>query len=206
MHPRASIVRVVAVMTVAGMLVGAGAASATTKKKTQPPVCKLVKAQPGGVSDQSLDITSADVASNATTLTSVIRVVKLSAGTSDTATPTGREWDMNFTVSGKEVTLQVYDGPFGAVAGTGTPTLDTAKNEVRINVSLADLASKLGVQIKNKSSVLTNFVVTSKSTVEGPAIPGVIGAGTYFQTGQTDRATSPAKYTAGASSCVVVGK
>jgi len=198
-------------MTAVGMLVGAGAATASTKKKAPPPACKLVKAQPGNgnggsVSDQSLDITSADVASNATTLTSVIRVVKLATGTQDTATPTGREWDMNFTVNGKEATLQVYDGPFGTFASTGQATLDTAKSEIRVNVSLADIASKLNVPIKNKSSILTNFIVTSKSTVEGPAVPGAFGAGTYFQTGQTDRASSPARYLAGSSSCVVVGK
>lgn len=207
MHPRASIVRVAAAFTAAAMLVSAGAASATVKKKKPvvKPSCKIVAAKPGGVSDQSLDIVYGDVASDAKNLTAVIGVAKLAASGQDSANPLGREWDINFTVDGKPVSLQIYDGEFGVASRMGTATLDTTKNEVRITISLADLATKQNAQVRNKASLITNFVVNTDETIEGPNVPGAFGQGTYYQKGQADRVLSSAKYTAGNPSCVKIG-
>jgi hypothetical protein len=146
MQPRASILRRVACLAAVCALtaVGADAASAATKKpvkKPAPPVCNLVKKAPSGLSDQSMDITSADVATNATTLTTVIRVVKLT--TTDTSSPEGRQWEFDFKVDGSSLdVLAVTNGPFGTTTtyNYGTATLDPTKNEIRYSISLADFA------------------------------------------------------------------
>ncbi|MDQ1686364.1 MAG: hypothetical protein QOC82_3101 [Frankiaceae bacterium] len=206
MQPRASIVRVAAAFTAAAMVVSAGMASAAVKKKAPKPSCKIVAAKPGGISDQSLDIVYGDVASDAKNLTAVIGVAKLIASGQDSDNRLGREWDISFTIDGKQVTLQSYDGALASsFAANGTLSFDTKNNQVRVTISLADLANKLNAPVRNKASVITNFVVNTATTIVGPAVPGALRAGTYYQTGQADRVLSSAKYTAGSPSCVKVG-
>jgi hypothetical protein len=212
MHPRASIVRGVLSTVIAVALVTAGAASATVKKKPTPkpppPVCYLVKTTSGGVTDPSLDITSADVASDATRITTVVRVAKLTTGT-DTTSPTGRQWTLSFTIDGHLVSFSIYDGPFGPMTSYpgDKPVFDTTKNEIRFTTTLAQLANASATpEIKNKASVLTAFNASSKETVEGPNLPGGLQGGTLFGLQQADSAQSAAKYIAGQKSCVTVGK
>jgi len=211
MHPRASIVRGIVSAIVVAALVIAGAASATVKKKPAPkpvpPVCDLVKTTAGGVTDQSLDITSADVATDATRLTTVIRVAKLTTGT-DPNSPAGRQWTLSFTIDGHLVSVNVYDGPFGTMASYpgDTPVLDTTKNEIRFTILLSKLADASATpQVRNHVSVLTAFNVSSNETVEGPDVPGAVHGGTLFRLQQPDAATSTKKYIAGTPSCVKVG-
>jgi hypothetical protein len=214
MHPRASIVRGVLSAAIAVTLVSAGAASATVKKKPKPkpkPLptsCKLVNTASGGVTDQSLDITSADVATDATRITVVFRVAKLTAGT-DTSSPLGRQWTLSFTIDGHLVSFNIYDGPFGAMASypsSTQPVFDTTKNEIRFTTTLKQLADASATpEIRNKGSVLTAFNVFSNETVEGPNVPGAIRGGTLFGLQQADSASSSKKYIAGYPSCVKVG-
>src|SRR4051812_48412561 len=123
MQPRASVVRATLSLVVVAALIGAGSASAATKKKHRKPpppkpVCHLVGAGTASTSDQSLKITSADIATNATSLTFVIRVAKLATGP-DSNAPTGREWQFSFSQDGHQQTLAVDDGPFGTTTTFG---------------------------------------------------------------------------------------
>ena len=211
MQPRASIVRGLLSAIIAVALVSAGAASAAVKKKPAPkpapPVCYLVKADAGGVTDPSLDITSADVATDATRITVVFRVVKLTTGT-DTTSPFGRQWTLAFTIDGHLVSFNIYDGPFGAMASYPgqAPVFDTTKNEIRFTTTLSQLADASATpQIQNKKSVLTAFKASSEETVEGPDVPGALHGGTLFGLQQADAAQSAKSYIAGTPSCVKVG-
>jgi len=212
MQPRASIVRGLLSATIAVALVSAGAASATVKKKKPapkpaPPVCYLVKTTAGGVTDPSLDITSADVATDATRITVVFRVAKLTTGT-DTTSPFGRQWTLSFTIDGHLVSFNIYDGPFGTMTSYPgqAPVFDTTKNEIRFTTTLSQLANTSATpEIRNKSSVLTAFKVSSEETVEGPDVPGALHGGTLFGLQQADAAQSARSYIAGQPSCVKVG-
>ena len=212
MHPRASIVRGTLSAVIAVALVTAGAASATVKKKKPapkpvPPVCDLVKTTSGGVTDSSLDNPSADVATDATRITTVIRVAKLTTGT-DTTSPFGRQWTLSFTIDGHLVSFNIYDGPFGHMTSYPgqPPVFDTTKNEIRFTTTLSQLANASGTpEIRNKASVLTAFNASAEESVEGPNVPGAVRGGTLFGLQQTDAASSAKKYVAGTPSCVKVG-
>lgn len=102
------------------------------------------------------DVTSADLASDGHILTLVIRVAQLS--TSANLSPTGIFWRFDFTPpQGSPLFAEVVSdtnssigGPAGVTAYLGyvdgtahlikyvTPTLDLAKNEVRVRVRLSD--------------------------------------------------------------------
>ena len=212
MHPRASVVRGTLSVVLAVALAAAGAASATMKKKPRKPapkpVCHLVGAGTSSPTDDSLKITSADIATNATTLTIVVRVNKLATGT-DAQAPTGRQWEFDFTADNRQMTLGVFDGPAGTATtyGIGTATLDTAKNEIRYSVSLADLANKTSTpKVKNGSTNFANFVAFTQLVVQAPAAARTAGFGPYFWPIESaDRAQGTTRYTAGYPSCVKVG-
>jgi hypothetical protein len=191
----------IAVATVAPLLAGVGAAHAAKKPPVKRPVCNLIPDSAGdgsdlgvgglhGPNDPNLDILSADVATNATTLTAVIRVAGFSA-TSDTA-PTGRAYDLVFHAGTKNVLVRALVNATGNTwaGGAGTGTVDTAAKEVRISVPLA----KLPVPIK----------VGDKLT-ELQASTWRWGASTDAAIGSVDTATSVLTYTAGWPSCVKVG-
>jgi hypothetical protein len=217
MHPRASVVRRTLSIAVVATLVTAGAASATTKKKPRKPppppkpVCHLVGAGTGTTTDQSLKITSADLASNASTLTVVVRVAKLTTGTDPNA-PTGRQWELDFTADGHQQSLGIYDGPSGTTTtyGVGTATLDTTKNEVRFSISLKDLSAATSTPtVKNGSTSFSNFAAFTALVVQSPPGSHTAGFGpSLWPLENADRAVSSSKtkYTAGYPSCVAVGK
>lgn len=212
MHPRASVVRSTLSVVLAVSLAAAGAASATTKKKPRKPapkpVCHLVGAGTSSPTDDSLKITSADIATNATMLTVVIRVAKLATG-ADPGAPTGRQWELDFTADNRQMSLGVFDGPAGTAStyGIGTATLDTAKNEIRYSVKLADLASKTSTpMVKNGSTSFANFTAFSALVVQAPSQARAAGFGAYiWPISRADSAQSTKKYTAGYPSCVTVG-
>ena len=140
--------RVLLVLVASTLCVPAIAAHATVTKKHRPkPVCKLVTDRSGDAkgtgtalttpsSDANLDIISADVATNATTLTGVVRVSKLA--TSDSTAPAGWQYQVVFSVGGYTDTVEVVVGPSGTSwnGGKGTGKIDAAKKEVRISVPL----------------------------------------------------------------------
>lgn len=215
------VTRPVLCLTVAVALVAAGSASAATKPKPKPksvpPVCNLVVDPAGdangtflrdGVmpsSEDGVDIVSADVATDAKVLTTVIRVKKLT--TSSASAPGGLHWKFFFTVDEVKIYTQAVAATganpifrFGTIDGTsGTSkslgeapgVLDVAKNEVRVSVPLSALPAtvKAGTKINTFD----------------------LSAGRYYSAGvslsdATDAAASEKTYVAGALSCVTPGK
>ena len=193
----------------------AGAAGAATKPKPKP-VCNLLVDPAGDAKDtflqegvmpsseDAVDIVSADVAADAKTLETVIRVKKLA--TSSSTAPGGLHWKFFFNVGEDKIYTQAIAatggsptfvfGTIDATAGTSkklgdaTGVLDTAKSEVRIWLPLSALPNppKPGAKI---------------NTLEP-------NAGRYYSAGvslsdPTDSATSSKSYTVGALSCVKVG-
>jgi len=196
-----------------------GVAGAATKPKPkakpQPkPVCNLITdpaddsgpaGHAGGPTyDPSLDIISADVATNATTLTGVIRVKQLTK--SDSTWPFGREWQLHFTTStGHDYGLVAFDGPVRPAApSAGHLTMDYAHGEVRISQALKSLTFALP-----KGTKLGVLSATTEASIQLPdSGPAGLGEATVV-TGwsEEDDAVAPASksYTVGAPSCVKVG-
>ena len=211
MHPRASLVcKALSTIVIVG-LVSAGTASATVKKKAAPkpkPVCGLVTSPTDpNSSDSNLDITSADVATNATMLTTAIRVASLAAWP-DTKSPLGRQWTISFTIDGHLATVTVTDGPFGVTSSypAKSVTLDTAAKEIRFSIPLNTLSDASATPaVRNGKSIITKFSVSTNETVQGPDASPVLKGGTYFGLRLVDTAVSGKKYLAGTPSCLKVG-
>lgn len=196
---RTFVVRTLATAAVIGLVVPAAAAGQHATKKRKP-VCNLVKDGSGdatgtgtavtGPNDGNLDIVGADVATNARTLTAVVRLAALSS--SDSNSPGGREYQVVFTVGTATTGVDAVVGPTGTAtaSGGGTALVDAAKKQVRISVPLSALEVKVA-----PSTPLTR-----------------IGARTYrvlgndqIVLGNTDSADSASSYTPGWPSCVKVG-
>src|SRR3712207_5332501 len=136
--------KILAVATVAPLLFGVAAADAAPKKKPAPkkPVCNLIKDAKGdatgtgspaaGPNDPNLDILTADVATNASTLTAVFRLSAF--GSAEDSSPLGRTYTFSFVAGTQTVSLRTVVSQAGNVwaGGNGTGTVDTAKKEVRV--------------------------------------------------------------------------
>jgi len=208
-------------LVVAVSLAVAGTAAAATKPVAKK-VCNLVVDPAGDASlqaplpaDEKLDIVGADVASNAKAFTAVIRVKNLSAATTSQL---GNELRLQFDLPGAEAPVwfgyasSAYGGEafqYGVIGkGTGgstSPTgdavgvVDTAKNEIRMTVSVSEL-SALGKA--KPGSKVSNLSVTAAQLIGvAPNASGVYG----FLSQPVDDATGKS-YVAGAPSCVVPGK
>lgn len=180
-------------------LLSAGGAVAAPKAKPAPPVCNLIvdaKGDDGGAfpHSDSLDIVSADIASNAKLVTAVIRVAKYAASDSNTA-PTGRAWYLEFTVPSAETSLWLgaqvtptgtlfrygwVDGSIRRSLGVVEGTIDVAKSELRISAPIGIWAErgmvKPGVKVSSLTAASYNFV-------------GLAAAGGSLQPGDTAEAT-----------------
>jgi hypothetical protein len=198
-------------------LVGSAHASDAKKKKVKP-TCHLVTdatddAKNGAnTNNPSLDITSADIVTNKTQLTAVIRVAKLTTGF-DSLAPSGRMWQLTMAIPGAnagQVTVGVSDGPFGArdVDGIGGKVrLDAATNSVYVTESLSALAGAFHAHIAYRKTRITQFFATSAAMVQEPDVahlkmlnlPG--GGGDIAP----DGGVSPSAYLAGMPSCLKVG-
>lgn len=200
-------------------------------------VCKLVKDVPGdayaanpvlvGPTADSLDIVSADIASDAKTITGVVRVKKFAR--SDTSGPLGRVWYVQFNAKGAPGLLFLSAGlypnkdefSFGfldmstgvgsfATLGSAKGVFDEAKNEIRISASIADMTkAKLG-SLK-PGSKFTGLLIsarrfTGQNVVTRPA--GLPAAVPFIRglVSEIDGATGGKTYTAGVKSCVKPGK
>jgi hypothetical protein len=190
----------VAVAVIAPLLAGVGTAHAAKKPPAKKPVCKLVtdSANDGtgtgtgqtGPNDPNLDIVSADIATNAATLTAVWRLSAVDG--SNSSSPTGRSYTMTFTVNDKTTTVRAIISPAGNVwqGGDGTGFVDTKLKEIHLSVPLA----KLVIPVKANDKV------------------GSLGASAWrwvgnqsISLGLVDSAASVATYVAGWPSCVKVG-
>jgi hypothetical protein len=201
-------------------LAAGGAVAAPAKPK---PVCNLVtdakddtflaRAQdtaggPYGPQEDAADIVSADVATDAKTLTGVVRVKSLAAAAA--TSPGGISYDINFTTpsipdpvyvralvpgsgepsSDAGTRQSVVATSVSASLGTGTVVVDKAKNEVRFSFPLTQFASVGGLKPGSK---LTFGETTTGRAAAGRAV-------------FADVATGATTYTVGARSCVVPGK
>ncbi|MDX6197578.1 MAG: hypothetical protein QOJ79_729 [Actinomycetota bacterium] len=215
------------------VLVGyAGIATAASKAK---PVCNLVQDAKGdaGINGQAGadgdDIVSADIASDATTVTAVVRVAGLQVP--DPQSPLGRSYSVLFTAPGSADLLylaartypqgtkfifgyQAVDPNTGVNTnyslGDATGTVDTAKGEVHVSAPIkafvdgakAKLArgAKLAGLSASVDRIYGQGVVPSQSPVPGgPRVP--LGGFTL----QFDDAAG-GSYLMGTPSCVIVGK
>jgi hypothetical protein len=195
------------------LIAGVPAAQAARRKPVPKPICNLVvdpadtmqtAPAPSRPMSPSIDIRSADVATDQTKLTWVIRVSNLSAPVDET-TALGRVWSFRFKVNGKEVFLQVLDGPFGARDGSGNGAavkLDPAKNEVRYTIPLATIKQAKAVSIIPGVTVLREFHAQANGAIEGPEATN-FGPDSFVDNDQTD--TSARTYRAGQLSCVKPG-
>lgn len=213
--------RVTALALVASIAISGGVADAATKHKVvkpPKPVCNLVtdpasdsgplapEGQTSGPGyDSSLDIVSADVASDAKNVTAVVRVKQLAPNTStspDPNSPLGREWRFNLVIGGHSYGLAAFDGPLGPNFTTGTNggVIDTAHNEIRITEPIS--AMPFGVP---KNTVMNSFDITAYSALQ---LDSAAGFGDATPLSKEDEATGKAttKYLAWAPSCVKVGK
>jgi hypothetical protein len=193
------------------LLLGVSAADAAPKKKKPAPpkpVCNLVTDAKGDATDTggtgakapndpNLDIVSADIASDATRLTAVIRLDKLDD--SENSSHLGRSYVVSFGAFGKTVSVRAITSPAGDSwhGGAGTGTVDKAKKEIRITVPLAKLSEEAKLPQPLKSGIkVTSLTATSWRWV----------ANTQATLGIADRAAGAGPgYTLGYPSCVKVG-
>lgn len=212
---RAYAIAAMGALTATGVAQQANAAS-KPKPKPIPPVCNLVTDPADDAKDfliltgalpssePALDIISGDVATDAKNLTAVVRVKDLS-GTS--TSPTGRTYYFYFTVGSTQFFLNADDdaisGKSGGVGYVGTtgrasltggvaPTVvwDTAKNEIRMTTPLSSFASKETIKPKTKLTAL-NILAQRLMVAITPT---------------ADTTAEGKDYSAGALSCVKVGK
>lgn len=212
MHARLS--RPALLVALGGVLGTAGLAAAAPAPK---PVCNILKdgkgdgtanivLNDGTPSDPAWDIVSADIASDGSKLTTVVRVDKLaeSAATS----PGGVQWRFNFEVGGAQLYTQVVadtiegvTGSYGYVEnismtlGNAAPVLDTKKNEVRLTVPLSGFSAQ--ASIKRTGTSLTGLNATAGRFYNLGAVTG---------SEPSDTAEGATSYVTGTRSCVAVGK
>lgn len=195
----------------ASVLAGGAALAAPAK-----PVCNLISdtkgdaypttAMPAGPSDETLDIVTADIASNKKTLTAVIRLSKVAAQSS--TAPNGYNMVFNFTAPGAtnplylryfsgndalEASFQYgYDDSVNGLTSLGDAdgVVDTTKNEIRISAPLNGFSAQASIKPGQK---LGDLVVQATRDL-------------LVLLPYADIAEGGAAYTVGAPSCVVPGK
>ena len=197
-----------AVITGALLVAGVAAQASAAAPK---PVCNLVVDPAGDAnylsvtstplpSEDGLDLLSGDIATNATTLTAVVRVKNLASA--NTA-PLGRAFYVNFVVGATtyyiDATTSPLTGQTGSVGyaattrqglpGVVTVIFDNAKNEIRMSTPIASFSKD---PIKPKTRISGINLLAQRLLVR-----------VTLTTDQTDVGNS---YKAGTPSCVKVGK
>lgn len=199
--------KTLAAVAVVPLLVGVAAADAAPKARPKPkpkPACNLIKDAKGDATDNgtgravatpndpNLDLLSADVATNATTLTAVFRLASVD-GTGNNS-PTGRAYNLSFLAKSTVIEIEALVGPGNLhkwADDKGKGTIDTGKKEIRVHVPL----SALPVQIKPGDK----FTEMKASTWRWVGI-------TPISLGQADNGVATTPYSASYPSCVAVGK
>ena len=206
--------RPAALLALSATVLSAGVASAAIKKPAPKPVCNLVLDDAGDASvlgpdpsDSTLDILSADLASDAKNVTAVLRVKSLSGSS---AAATGRNYYVQIqTASAKYPIYFSYEtSPLGdffswgdlepgaggvdSYTGKGDAigTVDKVKNEIHLTVPVKELSAlanlKPGVKVTSITANTTAAFVVLVTTV--------------------DEAEGTKAYIAGTPSCVKTGK
>lgn len=191
--------RVTALAAVLLVLSG-GVAHAATRAKPKP-ICNLVTDKTGDPlsTDSSLDVVSADVASNGRQVTAVFRVAKLPE--TDPLTPAGRYYELRWTYNGVGYQIQALLTPAGnQFYGVGSTraskgSVDYAKGEIHVTV---DVDTFPGHPQYKPGTLMTNFIVHADEGT--PVFPFPM---TFTIAG--DEAIGTRAYPVGAASCVKVG-
>lgn len=208
-----SLMRPLAVAFAAASVAAAGIASAAPKA----PSCNLLLDDKGDAkflgaapNDPNLDIVSGDVASDAKTVTSVLRVASFAA--TDPQAPLGRGYYVLFTAPGSEFpiyfnmqitpdltrfawgTLETLASGSGRYVkkGGATGAIDEAKGEIRVSVPMAELK---GVATKLQPGKTLTDLKASATVVLGTSVTGGLVS-------TVDSAESTKPYVAGSPSCV----
>lgn len=163
-------------------------------------------------SDDAMDITSADVASDTRMITGVLRVKQLSSAS--VHAPAGMSWRVGFTAGRFSFALAghasttgspAFDASYstvdaGATYGLGaTGVFDTARSEVRITVPLSLLAAQTDIK---PGTILRGITGETAQEIRVPNVIGPLGLSSMHS---VDRASGDTVYVAGEKSCVRVG-
>ncbi len=206
-------------VSLATVLVGAVALAGGAAAAPAKPACNLVTDLKGDASfldtapnDASLDIVSADVATDAKKLTAVLRVDRF-ASLSPTS-PLGRGYYVMFNAPkaefpiylnlqitpdvtrftwGTRETLPSGSGRF-VRKGTATGVVDAAKNELRVTVPLADFSAVTKI---TKGTKLSGLTAQTTSVLGTSATGGLVAT--------VDDAAGNKPYVVGSASCVKPG-
>lgn len=216
-------------MRVRSSLIAAAAIAGTLTVAAEaapiPKSCNLVvdpAGDDGGTlpHNDSLDVLSADIASDAKSVTAVIKVAKLTA--TDNNAPSGRAWYFAFNVPGAATPIYLgatvtptatnfaygwVDGSINRSLGSATGKLDLAKNEIRVTAPIAAWGDRGAVKPKSKVTGLRTtsyYFVGAIAPVPATPVTAANPGGGSLQPG--DEALSAKTYIAAAPSCVVVGQ
>jgi hypothetical protein len=200
-----------------------------------PTVCNLVKdptgdatfdiAGPGVPGDSGDDIVSGDVATNASTLTTVVRVASLDAA--DPQAPLGRAYMFFFSTKGSDrlfytnVTTYVQGTTFefgyreaglgglnaNYVLASGTGAVDLAKKEVRMSIPLAAL--RAGGGRTTPGTKVSGLTIETRRVAGQGVVPAPVVSGNQVPIGGGRLLFDDAggkSYLMGTGSCVTPGK
>lgn len=198
-------------------VVGAGAASAAPRPK---PVCNLIvddKGDGAGLVDNSsggLDVVTADIASNAKSVTAVLRLAAAPPAAGDPNAPEGATYYVSWTAPGAanpvylsaatDVTGamsyamgDIQPSPAGGVYqnATGAVTGHVNGSVITINVDRSVFSALATMKPGTK---MTGLQADVFYPVEVPKVGGLLE--------QADAAAGTKPYVAGAASCVTPGK
>lgn len=195
--------------------VGVTAASAAPKKKLPPPVCNLLvddKSDAFPVQDASLDVHSADIASDSKKITTVIRLAGSPDGVSPTS-PSGRTYHIEFFGQGgadpvfmsyivspnaSAATYGYYDPATGINSGIGSAT-------VKVSGSTISMTAPVGA-FSPYGKFKPGAKITGLAVTTGRMVGAYVDSGAYaYNSPVADSAEGGKVYTAGSRSCVKVG-
>lgn len=197
------------------------AASATPSLAGPSRACMLVRDAAGDASDQpnltvpavnfpDLDILSADIATDARSITTVIRVQDLGTALDAAGRRNQYRFSFKFGQNFGEIVTYAYRGLDGEQFLVSIPSengsvtvdqlpakgvFDVARNEVRVTIPIAQANDSRPVR---RGTYLSGLTAT---TFRGVGILPGIGAATGM-----DSATSESRYLVGTPSCVQVGR
>jgi hypothetical protein len=218
----------------AALAISVAALTGTTAHAAVKPVCNLVldgtgdtflaRAQDGnapGPQEDGFDIVSADIASDAKTLTAVIRVKKLSSAIQTSPLGAGFAFDFTLPTSPLQGSMRAvfvtgqapyfeatYKDPSvpnspSTFLATAKGFADTKKNEVHISVPVS-VFSNLGPIKKGTPIQPAGDAATTGRAV--PTSPGTAGQPVATRYVFADVATESKLYKVGTKSCVTPGK
>jgi hypothetical protein len=181
----------------AAVLVSAAGTVAEAAPKAPPKLCNLVTDAGGDVltGNKTLDVVGGDIATNAKTVTAVIRFAKLSQ--QDLTSPTGRFYEFTFSYDGRGQSLSVTLDALGTPTWTqgGTGVIDLAKNEIRMHLPVDNL---IGRPVLKPNAPLADLLI--RTDLGNPAVPF---PSSFLLAGDTAKGTKA--YPVNAPSCVKVG-